>query len=108
MIVVLLACAPPAEPPEAGETTHFAEWPRLMAAAEREDLAAVRRIARDLSMGDVADDGPGAAQVGGALGYLQLFDDPSELPTALTRAHAGCTACHERLGLSLPRGPAPR
>ncbi|MEQ1570462.1 MAG: hypothetical protein ABMA64_32820 [Myxococcota bacterium] len=95
------ACAP-SEPATGPRSTHMTEWDALVSAAERGDVATAKVLARDLSMGEVAEDHPGAAQVGAALGFLQQADDALDLADGVDRARAGCVACHVAHGVPGP------
>lgn len=81
---------------------HATTWAPLVAAADRGDLATVQVHARDLALGalpaDAAED-PAATALGGALGFLQLVDDPADLPDAVSKARAACVDCHARRGV---------
>jgi hypothetical protein len=92
-LLLALSCATPS-PDALPRPGHATEWPALVAAAERGDVATVRIMARDLSLGDVADDHPAAAELGMALGYLQIADDPDEVRETVREASAACEACH--------------
>jgi hypothetical protein len=81
---------------------HAGEWSALVAAAERGDLQTARVLARDLTIAPVPEDHESAAALGAALGYLQVADDPADLPDVVGRARAACVACHEAHGVVVP------
>ena len=91
----LFACGSPTpeeRPPQ--RPRHASEWDALLAAADRADLATVRVLARDFSMGDVAEDHPAAGELGAALGFLQLAEDAEDVALGVERANAACASCH--------------
>ncbi|MEQ1501553.1 MAG: hypothetical protein ABMB14_04950 [Myxococcota bacterium] len=100
-LVWWLGCGAPTVVPEPAADDHAAAWPALVAAADRGDLATLRVHARDLRLGTVDDD-PEAARVGAALGFLQLVDDPADVPDAVAKARAACVACHDARGVVAP------
>lgn len=82
---------------------HATEWESLVAAADRGDVETVKVLARDFSLGDVADDDPSAEKLGGALGFLQMAEDPEDLGPAIDRAKEACAECHQARGVPVPR-----
>ena len=92
--MLALACRSSAPADSLPPPGHVTEWPSLVAAAERGDLATVKVMARDVSLGAVPDDHPAAAELGAALGYLQIADDPADLLETMREAEAACEACH--------------
>lgn len=99
MIWLWLGCGRAVEAPSLPVPGHANEWEGLVAAAERGDLATVKVLARDFSLGDVADDHPSAEKLGGAMGFLQTLDDPEDLAPTIARARAACTECHQARGV---------
>ncbi|MEZ4241844.1 MAG: hypothetical protein R3F59_37985 [Myxococcota bacterium] len=102
--LVWMACrgaAPEPDPPLAA-TEHAAGWEELVAAAQRGDVPTTQVLARDFSLGDVDQDDPAAARLGAALGFLQVADDPADLPDAVAKAKAACVACHEAKQVAQP------
>jgi hypothetical protein len=99
MIWLVLGCRTAVEAPSLPAPGHANEWDALVAAAERGDLATIKVLARDFSLGDVAEDHPSVETIGGAMGFLQTTDDPEDLAPTIARAEAACTACHAARGV---------
>ncbi|HHO52171.1 MAG TPA: hypothetical protein ENK18_15170 [Deltaproteobacteria bacterium] len=108
MIWLLLGCGgydqPPDPPPP--RIGHFSGWEGLLRATSRGDVQTARIQARDLSLGSIPEDREGAEVVGAALGFLQVATSPGELGVAVSRAAAGCVACHRERGALPPPVPA--
>lgn len=104
MILLLTAwgcgASEPAPPPR---PEHAREWEALQSAAERGDVATLRVLARDFSLGDVSDNDPSVDKLGAALGFLQVAEDPDDIDAALLRANAACAECHATRGVAIPR-----
>jgi hypothetical protein len=98
-VLALMACRG-GEAPALPEPHHASEWSALVAAAERGDVQTAQVLARDLTLAPVAEDHESAAALGAALGYLQVADEPADLPEAVAKARAACVACHEAHGVA--------
>ena len=101
MVILLFAvwgCGASAPEP-APRPAHASEWEALQSAAKRGDLATLRVLARDFSLGDVSDNDPSVDKLGAALGFLQVAEDPDDIDAALLRANAACAECHAARGV---------
>jgi hypothetical protein len=105
LLVITLACGSAVDERSLPIPGHANEWDALVAAADRGDIATVKVMARDFSLGTVSDDHPSAVKLGGAMGFLQLVDDPEDLGPAITQAKEACTECH--LARGVPEKSAP-
>jgi hypothetical protein len=97
VIVLLWACGTPTQPASDDRPRHATEWDSLTKAAEQGDVQTVQMLARDFELGDVPDH-PSASQLGAALGFLQMAEDPEELKEGLAKAQEACEACHNAQG----------
>lgn len=88
------ACGP--EPTAEGPLPprHVEGWDALVRAADRADVAAVRELARDVSLGPVATDRPSADAFASAMGFLSIAEDEDDVKEGVTRARAACAGCH--------------
>jgi hypothetical protein len=93
---LLYACGTsPSEPRADERPRHATEWDALTAAAQQGDAQTVQMLARDFELGEVKDDHPSASQLGAALGFLQMAEEPEEIGEGLAKAQAACDACHQ-------------
>lgn len=91
--------------PSMPSASHFGSFDQLVAAAVRGDVVGAQFLAASLQAGDVPeplDDGGGAQAVGGALGFVQLAEDPVELAEGVAAAAVGCGRCHAAAGVVRP------
>lgn len=98
-------CNDAESPVIAPRASHFGTFHGLVNAATQGDVESAKWIARSLQEGEVpdpADDGGGAEEVGGALGYIQIAEDPEEVIDGLAAAAIGCGKCHQAAGVQRP------
>ena len=99
---IVVGCGRSVEAPSLPAPGHATEWDALVAAADRGDLETMKVLARDFSLGNVPDDDPSADKLGGALGFLQLAEDPEDVEPALEKAKEACVECHRARGIPGP------
>jgi hypothetical protein len=108
-LLVLASCrCTPTTQPETTVLPHYSEWPLLTTLVATGRVDQTHIVARDLTEGD-EDLAHGMdealADVGGALGFLQVFDDASDGPAALLMAAKGCGVCHQAIAMVSPPRP---
>ncbi|MCB9674973.1 MAG: hypothetical protein H6737_07645 [Alphaproteobacteria bacterium] len=81
---------------------HFSEWGPLVDAVAMGRVDTVHVMARDLTEGEPG----GSAEVGSAVGFLQLAEG-EELAEGLAAAAVACAACHVEQSVAAPE-PGPR
>lgn len=92
--VTACRCSRPTAPELPAVAPHYGEWERLVGSAVRGDRIAVNTMARDLTVGaGLTGDESAAAEVGAALGFLQVADEDG-LVFGVVRAAAACGSCH--------------
>ncbi|MEZ4317954.1 MAG: hypothetical protein R3F61_10640 [Myxococcota bacterium] len=94
-------CSGPVERAPSGDELvdpgHFSEWGPLVDAVASGRSEAAHVIARDMTEGSVE----GSAEIGSALGFLQLAEG-EELADGLAAAAVACGACHRDIGVAPP------
>lgn len=75
-----------------------------MRATAHGDVHTAQVVARDLTAEPQDEDA--AARIGGALGFLQLADDPEDLVDGLVTAGEACGTCHARSARPAPALPS--
>lgn len=94
LALVAWGCAPDPAVEGPRPPRHIEGWDALVRAADRGDVAAVRALAKDVSLGPVVVDRPEGDAFAGALGFLTIADDEQDVRDGLERARAACAGCH--------------